>query len=385
MTQVLIIGGGPAGLMAAETAAAEGHSVTVAEAMPTFGRKFLMAGKSGLNLTNDQDMPAFLAFFGPDASRLAPMITAFGPKEVMEWAEGLGQPVFTGSSGRVFPQVMKASPLLRAWLLRLENTGVALKTRHRWTGLEGGKAIFETPDGPQALSFDRLILALGGASWPRLGSNGQWTDILTRHGVDLTPFQSSNAALSVSWSDHMRPHFGKPLKAVAFQAGDMQGRGEAILSQTGIEGGGIYPFSSAIRDGVPLTMNLTPDRSFEEVVTAQSRSKGKNSLSNHLRKTLGLTPEKIALLNEFARPLPNAPEALAKVIQALPIHHDGLAPLDRAISSVGGVPWGALNDDLSLTTHPNIHCIGEMVDWDAPTGGYLLTACLAMGRWVGKE
>lgn len=385
MTEVLIIGGGPAGLMAAETAAGQGHHVTVTEAMPTFGRKFLMAGKSGLNLTKNEPLEACLEAYGKDAKHLAPMIRAFGPEQVITWAEGLGQAVFTGSSGRVFPKMMKASPLLRAWLLRLENTGVALKTRHRWTGLEGGKAIIETPDGPQALAFDRLILALGGASWPRLGSNGSWADILTRHGVDLTPFQSSNAALSVSWSDHMRPHFGKPLKAVAFQAGDMQGRGEAILSQTGIEGGGIYPFSSAIRNGVPLTVNLTPDRSFEEVFTALSRSKGKNSLSNHLRKSLGLTPEKIALLNEFARPLPSEPEALGKIIQALPIKHKGLAPLDRAISSVGGVPWGALNDDLSLKSQPKIHCIGEMADWDAPTGGYLLTACLAMGRWAGKE
>lgn len=385
MTEVLIIGGGPAGLMAAETAAGQGHHVTVTEAMPTFGRKFLMAGKSGLNLTKNEPLEACLEAYGKDAKHLAPMIRAFGPEQVITWAEGLGQAVFTGSSGRVFPKVMKASPLLRAWLARLETAGVTLNTRHKWTGLGDGKALFQTPQGQVAIAYDRLILALGGASWPRLGSNGAWGDILAGLGVPLEPFQPSNAALRVAWSVHLHPHFGKPLKAIELRAGDMQGRGEVILSQEGIEGGGIYPFSPAIRDGHPLVMNLAPDRSFADIVKALSRPKGKASLANHLRKSLGLTPEKIALLNEFARPLPSEPEALAKIIQALPIKHKGLAPLDRAISSVGGVPWEALNDDLSLKSQPNIHCIGEMVDWDAPTGGYLLTACLAMGRWAGKE
>jgi uncharacterized flavoprotein (TIGR03862 family) len=371
--------------MAAETAEGQGHRVTVTEAMPTFGRKFLMAGKSGLNLTKNEPLEACLEAYGKDAKHLAPTIRAFGPEQVITWAEGLGQAVFTGSSGRVFPKVMKASPLLRAWLARLETAGVTLNTRHKWTGLGDGKALFQTPQGQVAIAYDRLILALGGASWPRLGSNGAWGDILAGLGVPLELFQPSNAALRVAWSVHLHPHFGKPLKAIELRAGDTQGRGEVILSQEGIEGGGIYPFSPAIRDGHPLVMNLAPDRSFADIVKALSRPKGKASLANHLRKSLGLTPEKIALLNEFARPLPSEPEALAKIIQALPIKHKGLAPLDRAISSVGGVPWEALNDDLSLKSHPNIHCIGEMVDWDAPTGGYLLTACLAMGRWAGKE
>ncbi|MCV6586660.1 MAG: TIGR03862 family flavoprotein [Marinibacterium sp.] len=379
----VVIGGGPAGLMAADVLSAAGASVLLAEAKPSIGRKLLMAGKSGLNLTRDQDPDGFLRAYGASADWLAPMIAAFGPAEAQAWARGLGQDLFTGSTGRVFPVAMKASPLLRSWLQRLAQAQVQVRTRWRWTGWDGGAVTFDTPDGPQAVSAPVTILTLGGASWARLGSDGAWTGILAQDGVALSPFQPANAALSVGWSAHMTPHFGVPLKNIALHAGSMASRGEVILSARGIEGGGIYPLSPALRNGAGLVIDLLPDLAHADLVQRLSRPRGKASLSTHLRKTARLGPEKLALLNECARPLPGDPETLAARIKALAIPHQGLRPMDEAISTAGGVARAALTPDLMLRAHPGVYVAGEMLDWEAPTGGYLLTGCLATGKWAG--
>jgi uncharacterized flavoprotein (TIGR03862 family) len=380
--KALVIGAGPAGLMAAEVMAQAGLSVPVADAKPSFGRKFLMAGKSGLNLTKDEPYDQFMRAYGADADWLRPMIEAFDAEAVQDWARGLGQDLFTGSSGRVFPRVMKASPLLRAWLARLDDLDVQRKTRWRWVGWDGPDARFHTPDGPVSHPSDVTILALGGASWARLGSDGSWARYFSAD--EIIPFAASNVALDVPWSDHMRKHFGQPLKGVRFTAGPMSSRGEAILSTKGLEGGGIYSVTRGIRDGHPLQIDLFPDRSLEVVQTRLSKPRGRNSLSNHLRKVLSLGPVKLALLNECARPLPQDPKALAQILKALPVSAARLRPMDEAISTAGGVATKALDDGLMLRSRPGVFCAGEMLDWDAPTGGYLLTACLATGRWAGQ-
>ena len=376
MSEALIIGAGPAGLMAAERLAASGVAVTLAEAKPSPARKFLMAGKSGLNLTKDEPFEAFLAQFGAAQADLAPMLRGFGPEAVQDWARGLGQPLFTGSTGRVFPEAMKASPLLRAWLARLEGAGVRLERRWRWTGWDGEACRFETPEGPRVLRPRATILACGGASWARLGSDGAWAG-----WVDNTaPFRPANMGFAVSWSDHMRRHFGTPVKGCALQAGDQISRGEFVISERGIEGGGIYALSAAMRDGAPLTIDLAPDLSLDDLRARLARPRGKQSLANHLRRTLRLDPVKQALLMEFARPLP---EDLAPVIKALAVSHDGPRPMDEAISTAGGLRFDALDEGLMLRDRPGTFAAGEMLDWEAPTGGYLLTACLATGRWAG--
>ncbi|MEM8729409.1 MAG: TIGR03862 family flavoprotein [Pseudomonadota bacterium] len=378
-----VIGGGPAGLMAAEILSGAGVEVTVCDAKPSLGRKFLMAGKSGLNLTMAAPEDQILAAYGDAAPWLTPMVSAFGPSEVMSWAEGLGQPLFQGSTGRVFPQTMKASPLLRAWLARLSQAGVRLHTRWTWRGWQGSQLQFETPDGPRSKHADVTVLALGGASWARLGSDGLWAPVLAAEGADVTPFAPSNAALKVDWSPHMAPLFGEPIKAVSWSAGPHHGRGEAILTKTGLEGGGIYAISHALRAGAPLRVDLTPDLSRAEVAQRLARRRGKTSLSNHIRKVLNLAPIKRALLMECARPLPADPNALADTIKALAIPVKGLALMDEAISTAGGVCRSALDSRLMLTARPGTFVAGEMLDWEAPTGGYLLTACLATGRWAG--
>ena len=367
--------------MAAEELAKAGHKVLVAEAKPSVGRKLLMAGKSGLNLTKDEPFGQFLSAYDEAAESLRPMLAEFGPAQVQDWAQDLGQPIFTGSSGRVFPKAMKASPLLRAWLARLASLGVEFRTRWRWTGWQDSALCFETPDGAVQLSPKVTILALGGASWSRLGSDGAWADWI---GLPITPFAPANAGLQINWSDHMQRHFGAPIKGVQLAAGDATNRGEFVISARGLEGGGIYSVSTAIRQGAELTLNLAPDQKLQTLTDRLSRPRGKATLTNHLRKTLRLTPAQIALLQEFARPLPTGTE-LARLIKSLPIKHDGLRPLDEAISTAGGLPFSALDKTLQLTTRPNTYAVGEMLDWEAPTGGYLLTACLATGRWAGKH
>ncbi|SMP01210.1 TIGR03862 family flavoprotein [Shimia sagamensis] len=374
MTDALIIGAGPAGLMAADMLSSAGHSVVVAEAKPSVARKLLMAGKSGLNLTKDEPFEAFLSHYHEAAPSLRPMLEAFGPKEITTWAEGLGQDMFTGSSGRVFPKVMKASPLLRAWLIHLSEQGVEIRTRWRWTG---GSYRFDTPDGPQEITPKVCVLACGGASWARLGSDGAWADWLN---TSTAPFQPANMGFEVNWSPHMARHFGTPIKNVTLTAGGSSVRAEFVISARGLEGGGIYAVSRPMRDGAPLTLDLLPDMSLEDIRARLSRPKGKMSRANFLRKALKLTPEKQALLMEFGQPLP---EDLAPLLKALPVTHVGPRPMDEAISTAGGLRLDALDQNLMLKDTPGTFAAGEMLDWEAPTGGYLLTACLATGRWAG--
>ncbi|WP_102225534.1 TIGR03862 family flavoprotein [Acidimangrovimonas sediminis] len=378
----LVIGAGPAGLMAAEEMARAGLAVTVAEAMPSPGRKLLMAGKSGLNLTKDAPREAFLSAYAEAETWLAPMLMAFGPAQVCDWAEGLGQEVFAGSSGRVFPRAMKASPLLRAWLARLEGLGVTLRRRWRWTGFENDDFAFETPGGRQVLRPARVILALGGASWSRLGSDGAWAPWLAARGVGIAPFLPANMGFGVAWSGHMARHFGQPVKGAVLSAGAVRVRAECVISARGVEGGGIYALSRALRDGAPLVFDLAPDRDVDDVARKLA-GRGKESVTNRLRKA-GLGPVQIALMQECARPLPADPAALAARIKALTLPLTGPRPLDEAISTAGGIARTALTDRLELRALPGVFVAGEMLDWEAPTGGYLLTACLATGRWAGR-
>ncbi|MGZ2255861.1 TIGR03862 family flavoprotein [Roseobacter sp. A03A-229] len=384
MSHALVIGGGPAGLMAAEELAAAGLRVTVCEAKPSVGRKFLMAGKSGLNLAKDEPLDAMLPRYFEASDLLRPCLTAFDAQAVQDWARGLGQEVFTGSTGRVFPRAMKASPLLRAWLRRLNDAGVVLRTNMRWRGWQDGDAVFDGPDGGALIAADVTVLALGGASWARLGSDGAWADILAAQGVQLAGFAPSNVGVQIAWSDHMLKRAGQALKGVHFTAGPMSSRGEAVISETGLEGGGIYEISRAIRHGEELVLDLLPDLEVAEVERRLSRSRGKASLSTHLRKTLKLDPVKLALAQEMARPLPTDPAALAQVLKRLPLDHQGLRPMDQAISVAGGVQFDALTPELMLKRIPGVFCAGEMLDWEAPTGGYLINACLATGRWAGR-
>ncbi|RYH04026.1 TIGR03862 family flavoprotein [Salipiger sp. IMCC34102] len=375
----LVIGAGPAGLMAAEVLGEAGLAVTVADRMPSVGRKFLMAGKSGLNLTMEEPGAAFAARY-PDAHpTLIRALESFGPAQVKGWAEGLGQPLFTGSTGRVFPRAMKASPLLRAWLARLDGFGVERRTRWRWTGWDGEAATFETPKGPRRVKADLTVLALGGGSWARLGSDGLWVGIFADA---VAPFQPSNGGFRVAWSDHMEPHLGQPVKATELHSGHLSSRGEWVLGRGRIEGGGIYALSRALRQGAALTVDLLPDLSLEEVSTRLARASRKATATALLRKTLALPPVKLALFNELARGTPRA--NLAATLKALPVPVAGPLPLDQAISTAGGLRWQAL-DGFGLRARPGWFAAGEMLDWDAPTGGYLLTASLATGRAAARQ
>jgi len=377
--KALVIGGGPAGLMAAEQLVTAGLSVTIAEAKPTLGRKFLMAGKSGLNLTMDEAVSAFLPHYYDARTYLDPLITSFGPQEVKEWTEKLGQQIFIGTSGRVFPKVMKASPLLREWIARLRGSGVSLRTNWKLTGFTDNNAQFQTPDGVKNIIADVVVLAMGGASWARLGSDGAWAE---QFGP-ITPFQPANCAFAMDWTDHMTKFFGTPIKNITLRAGDMTSRGEIIVSRNGIEGGGIYSVSRALRTGVPLKIDLKPDWTVDRVESALSKSRGKESQTNHLRKVLKLDPIKIALMREITPQLPQNAQELAKMVKCLSIKTLEPRPMDEAISTAGGIPWNRLDAGLMLLDRPGIFCAGEMLDWEAPTGGYLITACLATGRWAG--
>ncbi|MFV0408430.1 MAG: NAD(P)/FAD-dependent oxidoreductase [Paracoccus sp. (in: a-proteobacteria)] len=392
MRGVLVIGAGPTGLMAAEEMARAGYAVSIAEAMPTPARKFLMAGKSGLNLTRDEPAEAFWRHITLGAGGCAPPDPAgyfdqdesrFGPDWVMDWARGLGVELFTGSTGRVFPVGMKASPLLRAWLGRLRGFGVELRTRWRWQGFEDEGLVFATPEGRQVLHPDAVVLALGGASWPRLGSDAVWVPWLAARGVDIAPFRPANMGLRIRWSDAMARHFGQPVKGTAIRAGDQISRGEWVISRHGIEGGGIYPLAAAIRDGAEARLDLAPDLDPAALSARFARPRGKLSVGNWLRRVLG-DPLKVTLLLEWGHPLPKTPEDWAARVKALPIRHDGPMGLERAISSAGGIRFDALRPDFQLRALPGCFAAGEMLDWEAPTGGYLLSHCLAQGQLAGR-
>ncbi|WP_371930845.1 TIGR03862 family flavoprotein [Paracoccus spongiarum] len=376
--------------MAAEVMAASGRRVVVAEAMPTPARKFLMAGKSGLNLTRDEPADLFATRFGGSTGGLLPPDprgylgtedAAFGPAEVMAWARGLGISLFTGSTGRVFPVGMKASPLLRAWLGRLREAGVELRTGWRWAAIGGGFG-FATAEGPRVLRPAVAVLALGGASWPRLGSDARWVEMLRAAGVGIAPFRPANMGLRVGWSVQMRRHLGAAVKGVAIHAGGQVSRGEWVIARQGIEGGGVYAVAAALRDGAAGHVDLAPDLDLAALTARFQRPQGRLSLGNRLRRVLG-DPVKVALLLEWGAPLPDTPAAWAERAKSLPLRHDGPMGLDRAISSAGGIVADAVTADLELRALPGVFAAGEMLDWEAPTGGYLLTGCLATGRLAG--
>ena len=382
MTDVIVVGAGPAGLMAAETVLDSGLSVTIADAKPSFGRKFLMAGKSGLNLTKNESQRSFLNAFSEAKEWLEPTLRLFGPEDVVLWSEGLGQDVFTGSSGRVFPKTMKASPLLRAWLKRLESKGAVFLTRHRWVGFEGNDPSFETPDGKTSLKTRATILALGGASWKRLGSDGNWGVVLGAEDFEIAPFAPSNMGIRIEWSQHMQRHFGAPVKNCRLSAGEKSRVGEFVISAKGLEGSLVYGFSPEFRAGRTLTLDLAPDKAIEELTAKLQKSGKKLSFTNRLRKAVGLPPGKVALYQEFSGPT-REPAEIANQIKALPISYSGVADLDEAISVAGGLSRSELTASFMLRNRPGVFCAGEMLDWEAPTGGYLITACLATGKAAG--
>ncbi|WP_461357388.1 BaiN/RdsA family NAD(P)/FAD-dependent oxidoreductase [Bradyrhizobium sp. USDA 4454] len=397
VSHVAVIGAGPAGLMAAEVLAQGGAAVTVYDAMPSAGRKFLMAGRGGLNLTHSEPLPDFLKRYREAMPRLKAAVEAFPPDALRAWSEALGQPTFIGSSGRVFPKAFKASPLLRAWLRRLDAAGVAFAFRHRWVGWDASSALlFETPDGRRAVDADATVLALGGASWPRLGSDAAWAGVLAAKGVAMAPMKAANSGFTVAWSNIFRDRFeGQPLKSVALTIGPHTARGEAIVTRTGIEGGAIYALSAELREAVltegaaTLSVALRPDTARNELVARLSAAKGKQSVSNFLRKAAQLSPVSIGLLQEAAvasgRSLASlSPADLAVLINAVPVRITGVAPIARAISSAGGIRFDELDDHFMLRRLPGVFAAGEMLDWEAPTGGYLLQASFATGVAAGK-
>ncbi|MBW9088441.1 TIGR03862 family flavoprotein [Rhizobium wenxiniae] len=390
--QVAIIGGGPAGLMAAEVLSAAGLSVTVYDAMPTFARKFLLAGKSGLNITHSEDFARFAERFGQATPHLRPALDAFTPDDVRRWAAELGTETFIGTSGRVFPTVMKASPLLRAWLKRLEAQGVTLKTRHRWTGFDGNGYRFTTPDGEITIQPDAALLALGGASWPRLGSDAAWVPWLKDQGIKVHDLQPANCGFDVDWSGIFVERFaGAPLKSVTTTSDAGTYPGEFVISKHGIEGSLVYAHSAALRDRLlrdgkaALNVDLMPGRTQDRLARDLARQDAKASFSNRLRKGAGLDGVKAALLRELSADANRLmPEQLAELIKALPIPVLRPRPIAEAISSSGGIAWSDIDERYMLKSRPGLFAAGEMIDWEAPTGGYLLTACFATGRAAAR-
>ncbi|MBX9617262.1 MAG: TIGR03862 family flavoprotein [Caulobacteraceae bacterium] len=384
-TAVHIIGAGPAGLMAAETLARAGARVIVHDRMPSVGRKFLMAGRGGLNLTHSEPQEAFLSRYGPAQAAVTDWLDGFSPDDLIAWAEGLGQPTFVGSSGRVFPRAMKASPLLRAWLGRLTELGVEIRPRSRWSGWRGEALVFDTPEGERLETPAATVLALGGASWPRLGSDGAWVPTLEGAEVAVAPLVPANAGFDVVWSDILTERFaGQVLKPVTLTFGDQTVRGELVVTRYGVEGGGIYALSAPLREAIAaegtatLVVDLRPDLTEAALAERLARPRGKDSLTNHLRKAGGLSPVAIAVLREIGD-IPPGFEKLAKRIKAVRLKLTGIQGLARAISTAGGVELGGLDPSLMLTARPGVFVAGEMINWEAPTGGYLLQASLASG------
>jgi uncharacterized flavoprotein (TIGR03862 family) len=402
-TCVAVIGGGPAGLMAAERLAAEGLQVDVFDAMPSVGRKFLMAGRGGLNLTHSEAAAPFLARYGERSAQLASWLQAMDATALRDWAHQLGIDTFVGSSGRVFPQEMKAAPLLRAWLARLRASGVRFHMRHRWLGWPPGGAVdpgalrFETPEGLLTLTADAVVLALGGGSWAKLGSDGAWVAGLQAHGIEVAPLRPANCGFDVAWSPHFSERYaGQPVKSVAMAcAGETSGarprQGEFVVSETGIEGSLVYALSAALRDRIDAEgravamLDLAPDWTQDKVMAAVTHPRGARSMSSHLQSRMGLTGVKAGLLRECAAAEDfKDPARLALRIKALPVTLLRARPMDEAISTAGGVSFNAVTDGLMLQSAPGVFCAGEMLDWEAPTGGYLLTACMASGVVVAK-
>ncbi|MFN3885617.1 MAG: TIGR03862 family flavoprotein [Aquabacterium sp.] len=404
--RVAVIGGGPAGLMAAEVLSAGGATVTVYDAMPSVGRKFLLAGRGGLNLTHSEPFEPFVGRYQARADAVRPWLATFGAQALRDWAQGLGIETFVGSSGRVFPTDMKAAPLLRAWLHRLRAAGVTVLARHRWLGwTPDGTLRVQGPEGERVVQADATVLALGGGSWARLGSDGAWVPLLAARGVTVAGLRPANCGFDVAptapgrtgWSDYLRQRFaGQPVKPVVASVTDAQGRlhrqqGEFVLTDTGIEGSLVYAFSARLRDQIDaegqatFTLDLLPDHSAAQVLAEVSRPRGPRSLATHLKSRLGVAGLKLALLHECLSPEALAqPHSLAAALKALPLTLTATRPIDEAISTAGGVALEALDEHLMLRDVPGVFCAGEMLDWEAPTGGYLLTASMASGRVAGQ-
>ena len=397
MMKIAIIGGGPAGLMAAESAITGGAHVDLYDAMPSPARKFLLAGKGGLNLTHSEPSEPFLARYGARRAQIEPLLTAFGPHALREWARELGVETFVGTSGRVFPSDLKAAPLLRAWLRRLRHTGVRFHVRHRWTGWdERGALWFATPEGSLSVQADAVVLALGGGSWPRLGSDGSWVPLLAGRGVRVAPLRPANCGFDVAWSAHFRARYaGHPVKPVVVVGTNAEGvesrqQGEFVVTETGLEGGVIYAVSACLRDEIlaqgaaVIRLDLAPDRELPRLIADLSRPRGSRSVASHLQRRANIEGVKAGLLHEV---LPKEAFAdstrLAATIKSLPLRLVAPRPLEEAISTAGGITFEALDERLMIRALPGVFCAGEMLDWEAPTGGYLLTACFASGRAAG--
>ncbi len=392
---VIVIGGGPAGLMAAEVISQRGLKVDVYDSMPSLGRKFLMAGKSGLNITHSEPFEQFVSRYGTRRTQIEPMLKRFGPDDLREWVHGFGRETFVGTSGRVFPKGMKASPLLRAWLQRLTDSSVAFHTRHRWMGWLPDQSLqFMRPVGEIAIKADVTVLALGGGSWSRLGSDGAWVPWLERVGARVEPLKPSNCGFDVNWSPHFRERFdGHPVKSVVLSFGAFRQQGEFIITKEGVEGSLIYAASALIRDEISakgkatILLDMAPDRTLEWLTERLAKPRGSRSMASHLEKAAGIRGVKAGLLREFLTKADFAStastEKLASFIKKLPIPLIALRPLDEAISSAGGVTFESLDENLMLRSLPGVFCAGEMLDWEAPTGGYLLTACFASGYTAG--
>ena len=396
--RIAIIGGGPAGLMAAEAAAGRGLRVDVYDSMASVGRKFLLAGKGGLNLTHAEPMDAFLSRYGKRRAVLEPLLRAFGPEDLRAWAKGLGVETFVGSSNRVFPLDQKSAPLLRAWLRRLREAGVVFHVRHRWQGWgEDGSLRFATPHVERQIQADAVVLALGGGSWAKLGSDGAWVPVLAGRGVDVKALRPSNCGFECEWSEHFKTRFaGQPVKPVLAAFTDSEGEdheklGEFVVTETGVEGGLIYGLSPQLRDTLSalgkatLRLDLAPGRPLKRLIHDLSKPRGSASMAKHLQKRAGLEGVKAGLLRELADPEDFLePADLAAAIKSLALRLTATRPLDEAISSAGGVAFEALNRRLMIRNLPGVFCAGEMLDWEAPTGGYLLTACFASGQLAGE-